>query len=149
MEGPTSPTSPTTSSKGCGKQKEKTTASETCRYFAKASGASAGAMQLLTQHAGMDRDLRQKKCLRCGSEAHRARDCPVGKPQPKGVPTSSTTATKGTDKGSGGNPAVSTVSTASSTLIEAPVQGVPWTMESLVQAAQQVIQSQGSIIACR
>ena len=145
VEGPTSPTSPTTSSKGGGKQKEKTTASETCRYFAKASGCKRGERCSFSHSMqGMDRDLRQKKCLRCGSGAHRARDCPVGKLQPKGVPTSSTTATKGTDKGSGGNPAVSTVSTASSTLIEAPVQGVPWTMESLVQAAQQVIQSQAA-----
>ena len=87
VEGPTSPTSPTTSSKGGGKQKEKTTASETCRYFAKASGCKRGERCSFSHSMqGMDRDLRQKKCLRCGSEAHRARDCPVGKPQPKGVP---------------------------------------------------------------
>ncbi|CAE7364368.1 unnamed protein product, partial [Symbiodinium microadriaticum] len=41
------------------------------------------------------------------------------------------------------------MSTASSTLDapEGPVQGVPWTMESLVQAAQQVIQQQASMSA--
>ncbi|CAE7622325.1 KCNH4 [Symbiodinium sp. CCMP2592] len=142
VEGPSTPTSPTTG-KGGGKQKDKS--GELCRYFAKASGCKRGdrctyshSMQL------MDRDLRSRKCLRCGSEAHRAKDCVVGKSTPKGAPT--TPPAKQGDKGGGRDPGVSSVSTASSTLngAEVPVQGVQWTMETLMQAAQQVIQNQAS-----
>ncbi|CAE7219047.1 unnamed protein product [Symbiodinium sp. CCMP2592] len=81
------------------------------------------------------------KCLRCGSEAHRAKDCNVGKSAPKGSPT--TPAARQGEPVGGREPGVSSVSTASSTMNggDVPIQGVPWTMESLMQAAQQVIQN--------
>ena len=103
----------------------------------------------------LDREARSKKCLRCGSEAHRAKECPVvkgaqrgvggqaipgaprdhrpgrhGPPRDPEVATLSTAATLGSTLGS---TTASTTSTA---------EGVPWTLEALVQAAHQVVQSQ-------
>ena len=123
------------------------TTSEVCRYFAKASGCKRGERcSFAHTMSGMDKETRAKKCLKCGSEAHRQKDCPVGRPgsrgagaAPKDVPAI---------KGPGGGPgsqqstmaSVSTVG-ASSTSTQETVQGVPWTLEALVQAAQQIVQS--------
>ncbi|CAE7202038.1 hypothetical protein AK812_SmicGene402 [Symbiodinium microadriaticum] len=117
------------------KDKDKSTA-DLCRYFSMAT---------------LDREARNEKCLLCGSEGHRRRECTVGQSTPKagtttapqqrgqraiadkepaaGVSTMSTTATAGS---------MDTASTASS------IQGTPWTLEALVQAAQQVVATQGS-----
>ena len=125
-------------------------AQELCRYFAKATGCKRGDKCGFSHNmSGLDREARSKKCLRCGSEAHRQRDCPIGRTPAKGgtgVPkdgaplkptggssptsTQSTMATLGTTTGS-------SVSTTD------PVQGTPWTLEALVQAAQQMVQTQG------
>ncbi|CAE7233212.1 ycf43, partial [Symbiodinium sp. CCMP2456] len=90
--------------------------------------------------AGMDKDVRAKKCLRCGSEAHRQKDCQVGRPQPKG-------ARDGLHK----PPAAATGQSAQSTMATAgasstspssageTIPGTAWTLETLIQAAQQIV----------
>ena len=103
--------------------------------------------------SGMDKDLRSKKCLKCGSESHRQRDCTVGK---AGAKYSSSTMQPSSQKEQkGGKGAARTepsssqstmatlgTSSTSTTVSSEPVQGVPWTIESLIQAAQQVVQAQ-------
>ena len=98
--------------------------------------------------SSLDREVRARKCLRCGSEAHRQKDCVVG----KGV--SKATGGGGKD-GSPTKPAVTgsspstqstmatlgTTSTSPSATLDT-VPGTPWTLESLVQAAQQMVQGQ-------
>ena len=138
---------PTASPKSGAKPKEKST--EPCRYFMKATGCKRGDRCTYShsmQH--LDRDLRAKKCLKCGSESHRAKECTIGKQQPKSSAPSLPIQNKSYEKAKASAPSVSSVSTASSTInstSEGPVQGVPWTMESLVQAAQQVIQQQAAM----
>ena len=76
-------TSPTTSPKGP-KSKEKS--QEMCRYFAKASGCKRGDKCTYNHSmSSMDKDLRARKCLRCGSESHRAKECQLGNPR-QGTP---------------------------------------------------------------
>ena len=123
---------------------------ELCRYFAKATGCKRGDKCGFSHNmSGLDREARSKKCLKCGSEAHRQRDCTVGRAPTKG----STGAPKDgapLKPGSGGSP-TSTQSTmatlgttaGANTSTTDPVQGTPWTLESLVQAAQQMVQNQG------
>ena len=139
---------PTASPKSGAKQKEKST--EMCRYFARPAGCKRGD-RCTYGHSmqNMDRELRAKKCLKCGSESHRAKECMVGKQQPKNWTPTLPVQPKMQEKARAPTPSVSTMSTASSTLDapDGPVQGVPWTMESLVQAAQQVIQQQASMAA--
>ena len=138
---------PTASPKSGAKPKEKST--EPCRYFMKATGCKRGDRCTYShsmQH--LDRDLRAEKCLKCGSESHRAKECAIGKQQPKSSAPSLPIPNKSYEKAKASAPSVSSVSTASSTInstSEGPVQGVPWTMESLVQAAQQVIQQQAAM----
>ena len=90
----------------------------------------------------LDKELRARKCLSCGSESHRQRDCPVGKgaQRAKGSPGSPSKEGRAAEgKGSGASSTAATVAS-----VQDPVQGIPWTLESLVQAAQQVIQGQPS-----
>eukprot|EP00439_Symbiodinium_sp_Y106_P048437 s3987_g6.t1 len=139
LDGVTSPTTP----KG---QRTKEKNQELCRYFTKASGCKRGDKCVYNHTmSGMDKDLRARKCLRCGSESHRAKDCLVGrtsqKPQSQGEKgTSSTTPTSATPT----SPSLATMSTAASLSSgsQGTVQGTPWTLETLIQAAQQVIQKQ-------
>ena len=97
--------------------------------------------------SSMEKDVRARKCLKCGAESHRQKDCPVGRsatkastqtkdgankpPNAAAAPVSvqSTMATTGTTD--------TTTSSPSST-----IQGTPWTLEALIQAAQQVVQPQ-------
>ncbi|CAE7387258.1 unnamed protein product [Symbiodinium microadriaticum] len=139
---------PTASPKSGNKQKDKST--EMCRYFARPAGCKRGDRCTYSHSMQqMDRELRAKKCLKCGSESHRAKECTVGKQQPKNPTPALPVQPKTQEKARAPTPSVSTMSTASSTLdaTEGAVQGVPWTMESLVQAAQQVIQQQASMAA--
>ena len=138
---------PTASPKSGAKTKERS--NEPCRYFMKATGCKRGDRCTYSHSMQqLDRDLRAKKCLKCGSESHRAKDCMVGKQQPKSSTPSLPIPPRSYEKAKASAPSVSSISTASSTLnstSEGPVQGVPWTMESLVQAAQQVIQQQAAM----
>ena len=53
---------------------------ELCRYFMKPSGCKQGARCAYSHSmATLDRETRSKKCLQCGAEGHRARECPVSK----------------------------------------------------------------------
>ena len=73
---------PTASPKSGARQKEKNT--EMCRYFARPAGCKRGDRCTYSHSMQqMDRELRAKKCLKCGSESHRAKECMVGKQQPK------------------------------------------------------------------
>ena len=117
-------------------------ASEACRYFLKPSGCRRGARCNYSHSmASLDRETRAKKCLLCGSEAHRQKDCGVGRPSPKSRPTSSSTTTT-TPGGKPGSAEVAAVAVDASP--SAPIQGVPWTLDALVQAAQQIVQSQAT-----
>ena len=105
-----------------------------CRYFAKASGCKRGDKCSYSHSmSGMEKDVRARKRLRCGAENHRQKDCPVGRStKPTTTPTvpvsvQSTMATMGTSE--------ATTSSQGST-----IQGTKWTLEALIQAAQQVVQ---------
>ncbi|CAE7365496.1 unnamed protein product [Symbiodinium microadriaticum] len=118
---------------------------ELCKYFAKASGCKRGEKCNYSHSmSGMEKELRAKKCLRCGAESHRQKDCTVGKFQPKGG-VREQAGSKASSPG-GATMAQSTVATAGTTTTASsdPVQGTPWTIESLIQAAQQVVQGQTS-----
>ena len=122
-------------------------AQDMCKYFAKASGCRRGdKCNYSHSMASLDKEARAKKCLRCGSEAHRQKDCTVGRATPKQGGGSSKE--QSTPKASGSSPtsqkstmATMTTSTTSSTPSDT-IQGTPWTLETLVQAAQQVVQGQ-------
>ena len=116
---------------------------ELCRYFMKPSGCRRGERCTFSHNMlSLDREQRAKKCLRCGAENHRQRDCPVGKPK-----SASATSAKDKEKpGSGGASTPSTMATIATTSTASSggdtIQGTPWTLEALMQAAQQVVQGQ-------
>ena len=57
---------------------------ELCKYFSRPGGCRRGEKCTYSHSMqGMDREQRAKKCLKCGSESHRQRECPVGKPRNK------------------------------------------------------------------
>ena len=101
----------------------------------------------------MEKELRAKKCLKCGSEAHRQRDCTVGRAPSKASPGSPVkdakdqrfpkTGSAATSDQRGTSSTAATVASAMPSMGET-VAGTPWTLEALVQAAQQVIQTQGA-----
>ena len=67
---------------------------ELCRYFMKPSGCRRGERCTFSHSmANLDREQRAKKCLKCGAEGHRQRECPVGKAK-----AASTTPTSGREK---------------------------------------------------
>ncbi|CAE7567435.1 hypothetical protein AK812_SmicGene3199 [Symbiodinium microadriaticum] len=56
-----------------------------CRYFAKASGCKRGDKCSYSHSmSSMEKDVRARKCLKCGAESHRQKDCPVGRSATKG-----------------------------------------------------------------
>ena len=119
---------------------------ELCRYFARATGCKRGEKCSFSHSmAGLDKETRARKCLRCGSEAHRQRDCMVGKSpktasMPKGAQgeRGGTTSTISSNQSTMATLGTSVSTTATS---EVPtVAGTPWTLETLIQAAQQVVQ---------
>ena len=125
-----------------------------CRYFAKASGCRRGdKCNYSHSMAGLDKEQRAKKCLKCGSESHRQKECPVGRQAAK----SSGSGQSQDPRDSRGQRATgyrsqetsSTQSTTATIATTTPtsgdtIAGTPWTLEALVQAAQQVVQGQGS-----
>ena len=125
----------------------KASAPDLCRYFAEPSGCRRGERCSFSHSmSGMDKDLRSKKCLKCGSESHRQRECTAGKPgakQPSSMsqPNSQKEQKGGTGAKRGETPSsqstMATLGTASTptTMTSEPVQGAPWTIESLIQAS--------------
>ena len=144
--------------KGKGKDGDKDKAVEMCKYFLKASGCKRGSRCVYSHSMqNLDRDLRARKCLSCGSESHRQRECPVNKPASKaGAPSQSGGKGGRPDKAQEGT-TLSTTSTAptvaavhgSTTSSSQVVEGTPWTLEALVQAAHQVVQQQQSSSSAR
>ncbi|CAE7408333.1 unnamed protein product, partial [Symbiodinium sp. CCMP2456] len=121
-----------------------------CRYFAKASGCKRGEKCSYSHSmAGMDKDVRARKCLKCGSESHRQKECPVGRPGAKSNPAGPPKDGGATKQGSTTSPpaTLSTMSTLDSTRTSTlqndnAVQGTPWMLETLTQifeSAQQVL----------
>ena len=119
-----------------------------CKFFLKASGCRRGARCPFGHNLdGLSKAEKAKKCLACGSEEHRLRECPTkaGKP----APTSPTT--RNSDRG-GQSPATSPVANVNKAHAEpegesspsrgggeAPVQGQPvLSWETLLQAAAKV-----------
>ena len=126
-----------------GAQKGKEKSQELCRYFARSQGCKRGSRCTYSHSmAAMDRETRARKCLQCGSEAHRQRECPVGKPGAKakaGPGNPDGDSNKGSPKKEQTTPSAS-LNALQPTSPGDPIPGVPWTLEALVQAAQQVVQ---------
>ncbi|CAE7237540.1 unnamed protein product [Symbiodinium sp. CCMP2592] len=103
---------------------------------------TGGQVQLQPQHEFVGARGQEPK-------SHRQKDCPIGRPgqRPPGN-TSTSTTSPGGNKDRPITPAMSTMSTtatAGSTDSSSPsstIQGTAWTLESLIQAAQQVVQAQ-------
>ena len=80
-----------------------------CKFFLGASGCKRGGKcTYVHDMSGLTRQERGKKCLACGSEAHRQRDCPsVGAGSPKGQASSreggATSPNKQSNMGTGGS----------------------------------------------
>ena len=141
-----------------GREKEKDKGASTadlCRYFMRPGGCKRGGRCTFSHTMShLDKETRNKKCLACGSEAHRAKDCPVARPANKGHTSTTSSPTKDQRGGKGQNmqpgmASMSTTATSGSTddtasTASTTVQGTAWTLESLMQAAQQVVQSQSS-----
>ena len=123
---------------------------EMCRYFSKATGCKRGDRCNFSHNmSSFDRETRAKKCLRCGSEAHRQKECPVGKQPGKAAAPPPKDAAAVKPGGGGGSMSTQSTmatlgtTTAPTTMTTEPIPGTPWTLESLVQAAQQMVQGQG------
>ena len=120
-----------------------------CRHFAKPSGCKRGSRCNYSHSmAGMDKELRWKKCLACGSESHRQKECPVNKPRTANPSTSSpSSASKNEKESSPSRPQPVSVQQLGAPIAAGEgssgiVPGVPWTLESLIQATQQFVQAQ-------
>ena len=154
MEGQPSPASPSSPSKGAKGELP-------CKYFLKANGCRRGGKcPYLHDMSQLPRDQRAKKCLVCGSEAHRKRDCPIGDSGAKGSGKRDEGSTKG--KPAVGAPLPPPQSTPTSPVVAAQVvnsveilpqgigeeasagSGSPMSIESLIKIAQQIVQGQGS-----
>ena len=139
-----------------------------CKYFVKSAGCRRGGKcpfsHDLTQ---LSREIRARKCLLCGSEAHRKKDCPTNDPGAKG----SGKRDEGSVKGGTGKPgsamdmsrlqplqplaspsaAVAQVDATSSespkAILDTPsdiAPGQPMSIENLIRAAQQIVQGHSS-----
>ena len=122
----------------------------TCKYFLKANGCRRGSKCPFSHDMSqLSRDLRSKKCLLCGSESHRKRDCPtLGEAGSKGSGKR--------DEGSVKGKPFSSPSSASSSLPVASAQAVSaiedkpgdteasMSIEGLIKMAQQIVQGQTS-----
>ena len=157
LEGQASPTS-------SGSPAKSNKAEAQCKYFAKSSGCRRGAKcPYLHDAAQLPKDLRARKCLLCGSEAHRKRDCPTNENGAKG----SGKRDEGSAKGGPGKPGAASgpsgyqqtqlpqPSLVTAAQVEVPsaespkaimdtsaevVQGQPMSIENLIRAAQQIVQ---------
>ena len=123
-----------------------TTTKQPCKYFFKQTGCRRGAkcpyghdMNALTKAE------RSKKCLCCGSEEHRQRDCPTKNPKAP-MRTSSSSATTGNSSAttSSTTPRVNRLepegeASPNNSSPPSVVTGEPvWTLESLLEAASKV-----------
>ena len=119
-----------------------------CRYFAKASGCKRGDKCSYSHSmSSMEKDVRARKCLKCGAESHRQKDCPVGRSATKGSTQPKDGANKSLTATATPISVQSTMATAGTieTTTASPsstIQGMSWTLETLIQAAQQVVQPQ-------
>ena len=134
--------------KDAGGRAQATPATELCRYFAKASGCKRGDKCSYSHSmSSMEKDVRARKCLNCGAESHRQKDCPVGRSATKAPNQPKDGATKPSSAATAPVSVQSTMATtgATETTTLSPsstIQGTPWTLEALIQAAQQVVQPQ-------
>ena len=107
-----------------------------CRYFMKSSGCKRGARCNFSHNMShLDRETRSKKCLSCGSESHRQKDCSVGKPQQRAT-TTPTTPPRDSKKQGEPLPGMASMSTASTSgtmdstqgsEASSVIAGTPWT----------------------
>ena len=164
---PSSPssTTPTTTSAKEGRNEA------ACRYFAKPSGCRRGE-RCPYRHdlAAFPKDQRMKKCLACGAEGHRARECPTKttrKPLGKGEDGAERQGQSISPKVAEIQACGATMSSSTSTMTTAPTTtpastltasssgmsdigptttpGEPvWTLDNLMQAAQQVVMAKNA-----
>ena len=116
-----------------------------CRYFAKASGCKRGDKCSYSHSmSSMEKDVRARKCLKCGAESHRQKACPVGRSATKASTQAKDGVNKPSNAAAGPVSVQSTMATTGTTetTTSSPSQGTPWTLEALIQAAQQVVQPQ-------
>ena len=141
--------------KGREKEKDKGgSPADLCRYFMRPGGCKRGGRCTFSHTMShLDKETRNKKCLACGSEAHRAKDCPVARPANKAHTSTTSSPTKDQRGGKGQNTQPGMASTSTTAVsgstdngasTASTIQGTAWTLESLMQAAQQVVQSQSS-----
>ena len=122
------------------KEKERA-GSEMCRYFMKPSGCRRGNRCSFSHNmASLDKETRARKCLLCGAEGHRQRECTVNKSGAKSKASSAATTsmakTGDTAPSSSQPPAMAAITGPQGEGGDNTVQGVPWTLESLLQAVQ-------------
>ena len=128
-----------------GDPQQSTKGKPACRYFFKAQGCRRGAKCPYGHDMGtLSKGEKSKKCLVCGSEEHRQRECPTTKPQrpPKASADGSPKSTSSTTQATA--PRAQQVTFEDQVPPEAgqPIQGDPvWTMEALLKAAAQVVQA--------
>ena len=147
MEGQTS-TSPTSSpsrgSKG----------DAPCKYFAKSSGCRRGNKCPYSHDMQQfSREVRAKKCLLCGSESHRKRECPTLELGAKSIGKREEGSAKGRQpippSSSSGSPIVAAQVVAAEEekkgIASEALQGdasQPMTIENLIKVAQQIVKGQ-------
>ncbi|CAE7943608.1 TY2B-B, partial [Symbiodinium sp. KB8] len=136
--------SPSAPSTGQGSQKQP------CKYFVKASGCRRGQKcPYLHDWATMNKAERARRCLVCGGEDHRQKDCPTKAPRqtPKGGAVSQNPTAATSSSPTERTPKVQSLepdSEASPTAQVPVVASEPvWTLESLIQAAAKVAGASG------
>ena len=115
-----------------------------CRFFFKAQGCRRGSKCPYGHDmTTLGKSERSRKCLACGSEDHRQRDCPTTKAVKPGK-----TGAESDPKSTSMQPTTTTPRAQQVTFEDQareasqPIQGDPvWTMETLLRAAAQVVQS--------
>ncbi|OLQ05967.1 hypothetical protein AK812_SmicGene10791 [Symbiodinium microadriaticum] len=135
---------PSAPSTGQGSQKQP------CKYFVKASGCRRGQKcPYLHDWATMNKAERARRCLVCGGEDHRQKDCPTKAPRqsPKGGAVSQNSTATASSSPTERTPKVQSLepdSEASPTAQVPVVASEPvWTLESLIQAAAKVAGASG------
>ena len=153
LEGQSSTSTPTSPTKGSKQEMG-------CKYFAKPTGCRRGAKCPYSHDMSqMPKDHRSRKCLLCGSEHHRKKDCPTvdggskgsGKRDEGSTKGKSTPGTISTSPSILPHPvvaaqAVSSADAPSQAAIEDKPGGPDTSMsiEGLIKMAQQIVQGQTS-----
>ena len=121
-----------------------------CKYFVKASGCRRGQKcPYLHDWATMNKAERARRCLVCGGEDHRQKDCPTKAPKqvPKGGTSSQTNTAATPSTPTERTPKVQSLEPDGEASPTAPVPVVAsepvWTLESLIQAAAKVAGASG------